>query len=215
MAYHADYNKLYPVGDEFRLEANKVHAAILEVYEEIEKVHNTWHGNQYTMLVDMCNNKFLNYFNEQLLWLIADVPYVIEYDAIGYAAVDGLNGIFPDARQTPPEPIPAPKDFAGEVIDLSDEQASAEKRFQTKVSALFGTARQSLNNIQGIFDATRPIWDTPSGNDARRRFAETRSQLDADFNQISRIIDSQLSAAIQHFIANEENRKKDATNFGQ
>ena len=36
-----------------------------------------------------------------------------------------------------------------EGIDLSDEQASAEKRFQTKVSTLFGTARQSLLLLHG------------------------------------------------------------------
>lgn len=207
--FDVNYQLLYPKGKIILNDAKKLNKSIINIHQELNKMHKTWKGEKWGELAIDWNKNIL-FFDQVSGFLVEAVPYVLETDACIFASADGKH--YPEPVKNVAEKIPAklPEDKE-EAIHLSNENASEEYKSKDYINSEFKNILSQLNKLEETIKSTSNIWIAPSGEKSRKMFYEDKEQLAREIRDFSLQLDACLEYTLKTFKESEELAKKNAS----
>ncbi len=209
-SYKVDYKKLFPKGDEFRVEAKKLNKHIVDIHNEMINMHKTWDGNQWGEFATAWNHLYPD-LNRICEFLVKQVPNVIEADAYNYAITDGASLPLPKAVN--PQLIPGDLSHGTTVLTLSDENASQEQHCRENIENFFNNVITSLDRLEDILNSSKTIWISPAAEKSRSAFSRNKETIKADVKNVKEELRKYLLLAIGNYKKQEGNASFMAKGF--
>lgn len=210
-SYSVDYTKLFPKGEDFRKEAKALNKCVIDIHNELVKMHKSWDGNQWGELANTWNHLIPD-FGRICEFLVKQVPYTIEVDAFNYASYDGIKLATP--LEQAPENIPGDLSIGTKgSIHLSDENASAEHRGKEAIDKYFDKILKLLDRLEDTLNSTKSIWISPAADKSRNTFSRSKETLKSCITRVKTQLNNSLNDALNGFKKQEEDANKNANAF--
>ena len=174
---NVNYEAMPALARQVRKYAQDLNTELVNAYNSIADMHNSWYGKRYNSLVKEFNN-IIPEVNELLELVVGDIPYVLETIANNYAQADKRVNVT-SAMKTAPKKVTSlavPNDVG---MKFQTNQVSAIK---SKVSTNFKNSKEKMNSIEATCNKLE--WQSEAADAFKTKFAKLKKNIVAAFENI-------------------------------
>ena len=174
---NVDYEAIPAIARQVRSYAQDLNIQMLDIYNNISEMHNSWYGIRYNTLAKDFNN-IMPEINDLLDLVVTEIPYTLETIANNYALVDRGSKVT-SAEKTPAKRVTSlamPNDVG--MRFLTNEVTSVK----SKVATNFTSAKEIMNMIETTYN--RVEWRSEAAEAFKMRFTKLKNNIVNAFDNL-------------------------------